>query len=104
MERNLRFKTRPILRPYSVVHGLLVMCERAESPGSLLLGWVEEKKERKKFVQIELHAQNKIRTKKNTLNCKYYQDLVPFFNFFAKIHFSASICEYLDLYVYFDGL
>lgn len=96
MERNLRFQTHPILRPYSVVHGLLVMCEREESPESSLLGWVEEKKKRKKSVQIELHAQNKIRTTNNnkTLNFKYYQDLVPFFNLFAKMQsfFSASIC------------
>lgn len=69
MERNLRFKTRPILRPYSVVHGLLVMCEREESPGSLQLGWVEDKKERSLFkyncmLKIESEQQQK------TLNCK----------------------------------
>lgn len=95
MERNLRFKTHPILRPYSVVHGLLVMCEREESPESLLPGWVEEKKKRKKSVQIELHTQNKIRTINNnkTLNFKYYQDLVPFLTYLQKCGlFSASIC------------
>lgn len=93
MERNLRFKTRPILRTYSVAHGLLVMCEREESPGSLLLGWVEEKKERKKFVQIELHAQNKIRTKKYP-KLQILPRFSAIFNLFAKIQsfFSASIC------------
>lgn len=48
-------------------------------------GW--RRRKRKKSVQIELHAQNKIRTTNNnkTLNFKYYQDLVPFFNLFAKM-------------------
>lgn len=100
MERNLRFKTRPILRTYSVVHGLLVMCEREESPGSLLLGWVEEKKERKKFVQIELHAQNKIRTKKYP-KLQILPRFSAIFNLFAKIQsffLQASVFRFICVF------
>ena len=63
---------------------------------------MKEKTGKKESVQIELCAQQKSR--EGNLNIKYYQDLLPLFNLFAKmLLLSTSICECLDLYLCFIG-
>lgn len=90
--KNQRFKTHPILGPHPDVYGPLLMCEREENPGIPLLRWVEEKKGRKRTVEMKLNVPNKSNTER-TLNCKNYKDLMPFFNLFSKMQ--VFFCNHL---------